>query len=249
MSLGRPSITTPSQLELRGLQAAIGNTRQRIEAIEAELVRVAGQTGQAAYTGGVGGSVGSAIAIANVQTQLTTITARVVTAEVAIVALQANDTTQDGQIAALQYDVATLGYDLAVVSGLVSGLAYDVQRLELRRQCLDLIVGDETTPISTGTVKLTRRAPFPFTITEARASLAVAQASGSILTVEVRINGTSIFSTNITFDNTERTSLTATVQPVLAVASIADDDEITVDVDQIGDGTAAGLKVYLIGVS
>ena len=249
MALGRPSITTPPQLELRGLQAAISNTRQRIEAIEAELARVAGQTGQTALTGGVGGSTGSAIAIANLQTQLTALTSRVTALEAAITALQANDAVHDGQISALQYDVAAALLDISVLSGQVSGLVYDVQRLELRRQCIDLIVGDEVTPITTGTVKLTRRAPFSFSLTEVRASLSVAQVSGTDLSVEVRVNGASIFSTKITFDNTERTSLTATTQPVLSVTSLASDDELTVDVDTVGDGTAKGLKVYLIGTT
>jgi hypothetical protein len=34
---------------------------------------------------------------------------------------------------------------------------------------------------------------------------------------------------------------------VISDSSIAADGEITVDIDQVGDGTAKGLKVYLIG--
>jgi hypothetical protein len=34
---------------------------------------------------------------------------------------------------------------------------------------------------------------------------------------------------------------------VISDTSLADDAEITIDIDQIGDGTAKGLKVILIG--
>jgi hypothetical protein len=37
MPLGSPSINTPNKLDLRALQTAISNTRQRIEALEAEV--------------------------------------------------------------------------------------------------------------------------------------------------------------------------------------------------------------------
>ena len=249
MALGRPSITTPPQLELRGLQAAVGNTRQRIEAIEAELTRVAGQVGQTAYTGGVGGSTGSTIAIVALQTTVAGLTSRLRVAEAEVADIQVSDGVQDGQISALQYDVAAALFDVSVLSGQVSGLVYDVNRLDLRRQCLDLFVGDETTTITSGTAKLTRRAPFAFTITDVRASLSTAQTSGATFTVNVKKNGTTIFSTKITIDNTERTSTTAAAPPVLSTTALASDDELTVDVDTVGDGTAKGLKVYLIGTT
>jgi hypothetical protein len=34
---------------------------------------------------------------------------------------------------------------------------------------------------------------------------------------------------------------------VISDTALADDAEITIDIDQIGDGTAKGLKVMLIG--
>lgn len=89
--------------------------------------------------------------------------------------------------------------------------------------------------------------PYGMIVQQVRASLTTAQTSGSILTVDVNENGTSILSTKITIDNTEKTSVTALTQPVLSDTSLADDAEITVDIDQIGDGTAKGLKISLIG--
>lgn len=107
---------------------------------------------------------------------------------------------------------------------------------------------DETTALTAGTAKVTFRMPFAMTLTAVRASLTTAQTSGSILTVDVNEGGTSILSTKLTIDNTERTSTTAATAPVISDAALADDAEMTIDIDQVGDGTAKGLKVYLIGV-
>ncbi|MDU4248996.1 DUF2793 domain-containing protein [Pseudomonas sp.] len=106
---------------------------------------------------------------------------------------------------------------------------------------------DETTPLTTGTAKVTFRIPYAFTLTGVRASLTSAQTSGSILTVDINEGGTSILSTKLTIDNNEKTSTTAATPPVISDSSLADDAEITIDIDQIGNGTAAGLKVTLIG--
>jgi len=106
---------------------------------------------------------------------------------------------------------------------------------------------DETTALTAGTTKVTFRMPYAFTLTAVRASLTTAQASGSIFTVDINEGGTTILSTKLTIDNTEKTSTTAATAPVISDTSLADDAEITVDIDQVGDGTAKGLKVTLIG--
>jgi hypothetical protein len=116
-----------------------------------------------------------------------------------------------------------------------------------KKEYLTVALGDETTAVAAGTGKLTLRMPAPWTLQDVRASLTTAQASGSILTVDINVNGTSILSTKLTIDNTEKTSKTAATAAVISSASLADDDEITIDVDQVGDGTAKGLKVMLIG--
>ena len=106
---------------------------------------------------------------------------------------------------------------------------------------------DETTALTTGNGKVTFRMPHAMTLTAVRASLSTAQASGSIFTVDINEGGTSILSTKLTIDNTEKTSTTAAAAPVISDSALADDAEITIDIDQIGDGTAKGLKVTLIG--
>lgn len=106
---------------------------------------------------------------------------------------------------------------------------------------------DESTALTTGTAKVTFRMPYAFTLSAVRASLTTAQTSGSIFTVDINEGGASILSTKLTIDNTEKTSTTAATAAVISDVSLADDAEITVDIDQVGDGTAKGLKVVLIG--
>ncbi len=112
---------------------------------------------------------------------------------------------------------------------------------------IEVACSNETGAVATGAPNVTFRAPFAFTLTAVRASLKTAQTSGSIFTVDVKKNGTTVLSTLITIDNTEKTSTTAATPPVISVSAIADDDELTLLVTQIGDGTAIGLKVVLIG--
>ena len=110
-----------------------------------------------------------------------------------------------------------------------------------------IAASDETSALTVGTNKVTFRMPYAFTLTAIRASLTTAQASGSIFTVDVNENGVSVLSTKLTIDNTEKSSVTAATAAVISDSSLADDAEITIDIDQIGNGSATGLKVILIG--
>lgn len=114
----------------------------------------------------------------------------------------------------------------------------------------DVIVAacsDETTALTTGTGKVTFRMPYAMTLTAVRASLTTAQTSGTIFTVDINENGVSLLSTKLTIDNTEKTSTTAATPAVISDSALINDAEISVDIDQIGDGTAKGLKITLIG--
>lgn len=112
---------------------------------------------------------------------------------------------------------------------------------------IGLAASDETTALTTGTAKVTFRMPFGLSVTEVRASLTTAQTSGSVFTVDINEAGSTILSTKLTIDNGEKTSTTAATPPVISDATLADDAEMTVDIDQVGDGTAKGLKVWILG--
>lgn len=115
-------------------------------------------------------------------------------------------------------------------------------------QSIIIACSDETTALTAGAGKVTFRMPYAFTVTGVRASLTTAQTGGSILTIDINEAGTSILSTKLTVDNGEKTSTTADTAAVVSDSALADDAEITIDIDQVGDGTAKGLKVTLIGV-
>jgi hypothetical protein len=112
---------------------------------------------------------------------------------------------------------------------------------------VQIACSDETTALATGSAKVTFRMPYAMTLSSVRASLTTAQSSGSIFTVDINESGSTILSTKITIDNTEKTSTTAATAPVISDTALADDAEITIDIDQVGDGTAKGLKISLIG--
>jgi hypothetical protein len=110
-------------------------------------------------------------------------------------------------------------------------------------EVLPLIIGDETTTITTGAAKLTFRMPFAATLTDVRASLNTVSSSG-IPTVDLNEAGVSVLSTKLTIDVSEKTSVTAAVPRVISDSALADDAEMTVDIDVAGTG-AKGLKLWL----
>jgi hypothetical protein len=118
---------------------------------------------------------------------------------------------------------------------------------QAKAEYLVCAASDETTALTTGTSKITFRMPYAMTLSAVRCSLTTAQTSGSIFTVDINGGGTTILSTKLTIDNTEKTSTTAATAPVISDTALADDTEITIDIDQIGDGTAKGLKITFIG--
>lgn len=137
--------------------------------------------------------------------------------------------------------------DVAAVASSNSYTDAQIAALGAKNEYVVLACSDETTAIVAGTGKATFRMPFAMTLTAVRASLTTAQGSGSIFTVDINEGGTSILSTKLTIDNNEKTSTTAATPAVISDASLADDAEITVDVDQIGTSGAKGLKIMLIG--
>lgn len=109
---------------------------------------------------------------------------------------------------------------------------------------LTVALSDEVSTITTGNSKLTMRAPFSMKLTSLpRASLTTASSSG-LPTVDINVNGSSILSTKLTIDANEKTSVTAATPAVLSSTTIADDDELTFDIDVAGTG-AKGLKVTI----
>lgn len=138
-------------------------------------------------------------------------------------------------------------YD-AALDGAVGGVVvYAGLPPQARVESFGLGITTETGLVVLGTGLYTMRMPYAITLSEVRAQLKTAQSSGSILTIDIKESGVTILSTKLTIDNTELTSTTAATPPVISDTALANDAQITVDVTQVGSGTAAGLKIILIG--
>lgn len=112
---------------------------------------------------------------------------------------------------------------------------------------IQVACSDQTSDLATGTAVATFRMPYALTLTAVRASVATAPTGGNLI-VDINEGGTTILSTKITIDVSEKTSTTAATAPVISDSALADDAEITIDIDQVGSTVAgAGLIVTLIG--
>jgi hypothetical protein len=136
--------------------------------------------------------------------------------------------------------VGTNGLIIEADSGETTGLKWVGQK-----EVIGIAVSDEETDLTTGNAKVTFRMPFAMTLTAVRASLTTASSSGDP-TFDINEGGSTILSTKLSIDATETTSTTAATAAVISDTALADDAEITIDIDTAGTG-AKGAKVYLIG--
>lgn len=140
-------------------------------------------------------------------------------------------------------NAATARTNLGLVIG--TDVASQAAAITNRVETLQIAVTDETSVISSGPSQVTFRMPFGLTLTGVRASLNAVSTSG-LVTVDINEAGVSVLSTKLTIDANEKTSVSAATAAVISDSALADDAEITIDVDTAGTA-AAGLKVLLIG--
>lgn len=123
-------------------------------------------------------------------------------------------------------------------TGIVKG---ELKRFQVR-------LADSTTALTTGTSKggdyrISNRA---ITVKAVGAYVDTAATGGTLLTIDINEAGTTIISTKITLDASEKTSETAATPPVISDASIAADAIVTFDIDAIGNTTpGTGLVVWV----
>lgn len=136
---------------------------------------------------------------------------------------------------------------LSATGGFARRSAADTWEIAYPTESIGIACSDETTALAAGNAKLTFRMPYAFTLTAVRASVTTAP-SGATIIVDINENGSTILSTKLSIDSGEKTSTTAATAAVISDAALADDAEITIDIDQVGSATAgAGLKLWLIG--
>lgn len=113
-------------------------------------------------------------------------------------------------------------------------------------ECWQYALSDESTALTTGT-KIVFRAPYAFNVDEVIFTTKVAH-SGGTMTFDVEEDGVSLFSTNPTIDSAEETTSTAATAQVINNAVIDADDEVDIDIDDVGDTTTGvGAKAYICG--
>ncbi len=179
--------------------------------------------------------------------EITTVSSSILTNTSNISTNTSNIATNTSNIATNTTNIATNTSDIATNTTNIATNTSDIAAYNI----YDMIIAvtDETTPISVGTNQVKVRTPRAFTLTAIKASLSTAQTSGTLLTVDVKQGPNSIFSTFLTFNNGSFTTVGATTPYVLTSTplSIGSDAEISVDVTQIGNGTAKGLKIDMLG--
>ena len=117
----------------------------------------------------------------------------------------------------------------------------------LQKESLEIAVTDETSDLAIGMAMVTFRMPYPFLLVEVRASVSAAPIGAAIVT-DLLEGGVSVFSTTLSIDDGEKTSVTAATPAVISDANLADDAEMEIDINQVGSTTpGAGLKMTLIG--
>lgn len=128
-------------------------------------------------------------------------------------------------------------------------IASILSEIPLKSESFGLACSDLTSPIVAATEAGYYDIPYKFKVTEVIATLLTAQASGSTFTVNLYKNGVSILSTLLTIDNGDTSSLNASIAAVIdsAQSTFQKGDRFSVDVTQVGNGTATGLIVTIVG--
>jgi hypothetical protein len=246
--------TTPIQQVIAGTGAAAQVNENFDAASPAMLYSRRAATTTGLTWGYVGGRWGGA-AVANGTVTLTANASNYIVAELATGAVSASTSTTNwlntADYARLYKSIAgpstvTSYEDHRAGPGGVFGQGSGGSTVE-QVQCLPIACSDETTALTAGAAKVTFRMPYAMTLAAVRASVTTAP-TGSVLTVDINEGGASILSAKLTIDAGEKTSVTAATPAVITDSALADDAEITIDIDGVGSTVAgAGLKVYLIG--
>jgi len=149
-----------------------------------------------------------------------------------------------------RYGIGATGTVLTVVAGLP---AWANAGHVTQSRALEVACSDEITPITVADNLIKFRMPFGLELNDGedgvRGSLSTAGGTSGTTTMDITMNGASIFTTNLlTIDDGDTTSVGATTEPNVTTTTLTDNSEIIVNCDVIsGSGAEAGLKIQLIG--
>ena len=149
-----------------------------------------------------------------------------------------------------RYAIGSTNQVLTVVAGLPAWA--DAGHVTQSR-ALEVAASDETTPITVADNLIKFRMPFAMTLNSGedgvRASLSTAGGTSGTTTIDITMNGASIFTTDLLeIDYGDTTSVGATTEPNVTTTALTDNSEIIINCDVItGSGAECGLKIQLIG--
>lgn len=130
----------------------------------------------------------------------------------------------------------------------IANTAFVRNAVDKKAEALTVALSDEITPLVAGNGKVTFRMPYGLTLTGIKGSLNTAATGTTLVTVDVRKNGTSILSTKLTFDAGTKTTIAASVAAIISDISLPADSEVSFDIISVGSSTAGvGLKITLLG--
>lgn len=118
--------------------------------------------------------------------------------------------------------------------------------INTRKHIIYVLVPSANSNTATTTIGGDFVMPFNGYITEVGATVDTAGTTGT-MQIDINKNGTSILTTKITIDSTEKTSRTAATPPVIdtSLKSFSIGDIFTFDVDTVQSTVAKGLKIFI----
>jgi len=149
-----------------------------------------------------------------------------------------------------RYGIGSTNQVLTVTSGTI---AWEDAGHVTQSRALEVACSDETTPITVADNLIKFRMPFAMDLASGedgvRASLSTVGGTSGTTTMDITMNGASIFTTNLlTIDDGDATSVGATTEPNVTTTALTDNAEMIVNVDAVsGSGAECGLKIQLIG--
>ena len=145
-------------------------------------------------------------------------------------------------------DVTSSGNATTIASGSVD---IGMVSVAAKTESISIALGDESTVLaaaSTSVPVVSFHMPYAFTLTNVKVGCTAAGTGAALLTVDVHEAGTTVLSTKVTVDASEKTSGTAATAMVISDSALAEDSLIEIFVDLVdSNNLAAGVKVYLIG--
>ena len=164
-----------------------------------------------------------------------------------LTAAEADIDLSEASITALESDVGYAESSITAIESNIDTVESSITALENVSVVLTYSTGSESDALAIGTGYIHFRAPFAFTLTEFRASVAT-MPTGSELIFDLNEGGVSVLSTKLSIDDSETTSEDASVPYVISDSAIADDALMTIDIDQVGTTTPGnGARFTLIG--